>query len=158
MRTVYLAGPILGCTRGEANDWRGSMRERLFDVGITGVSPLRCEPLVGERYGMNYEDPRFGTPRAIASKNFMDVQNCDMTLAYFPAGANFSKGTLIELAWAFALRKPTVLVTTEDWRDHAVVQACANWVLSDLDEAFDVISGVLCVYSQPVLLHKGFHP
>jgi nucleoside 2-deoxyribosyltransferase len=160
MRTVYLAGPILGCTRGEANDWRSYMSERLSDVGIIGVSPLRCEPLIGDRYSMEYQDPRFGVARAIAGKNRMDVKMTDMTLCFFPRGAPFSKGTLVELAWANAYEKPTILVTPDkSITDHPVVQACANWVLSDLDEAFDVISGVLCVYSQrPVYAPPPYVP
>lgn len=145
-RTVYLAGPIFGCTLAEANDWRDATIARLRKRGIQGVSPLRCEPIHGERYGMEYVDPRFGTPRAISSKNMLDVKMCDVTLAYMPT---LSLGTLIELAWAYAFGKPTILVTTlPQVRDHAVVQACAGWVLSTLDEAADVIEGVLTVYAE----------
>src|SRR5258706_8501454 len=74
MRFVYLAGPISGCTGPEAHDWRVNVSGQLARHFIKGVSPLRCEPLRGERYSLTYEDPRFGTARAIASKNFMDVQ------------------------------------------------------------------------------------
>lgn len=83
-RFVYLAGPILGCTDGEANDWRRTVDKHLRPHNIIGVSPLRCEPLHGERYSMDYPDPRFGTARAIAAKNRFDVLNCDMGLFYIP--------------------------------------------------------------------------
>jgi nucleoside 2-deoxyribosyltransferase len=128
------------------------MEIRLDDWDIVGVSPLRCEPLIGERYQVSYEDPRFGTPRAIASKNFLDVQRCDMTLCYMPRLLNerrLSVGTLIELAWAHALHKPTILVTDYPFLiEHPVVQANASWVLSTLDEAVEVIGGVLAVYAR----------
>src|SRR3990167_934591 len=147
MMRVYLAGSIAGCTGPEANDWRHGVIAQLAIHGITGISPLRCEPRRGERYGVSYEDPRFGTPRAIASKNFLDVQNTDMTLCYMPMALNerrLSVGTIIELAWAHALRKPTILVTDYPFLlEHPVVQANASWVLSTLDEAIDVIVGVL---------------
>src|SRR5665213_3305951 len=82
---IYLAGPILGCDKGQANDWRKTFMFDLEEVGIRGISPLRCEPLIGAVYGENYnQDPRFGTSRAIKAKNFMDVQRADLTLAYFP--------------------------------------------------------------------------
>jgi nucleoside 2-deoxyribosyltransferase len=146
-RTVYLAGPILGRTFAEANDWRGTFSELLSRYGIIGVSPLRCEPLIGERYSLNYPDPRFGTPRAIASKNKLDVRMCDMTLCYFPEGAPFSKGTCGELFWANAFDKPTVLVSTvEEVVEHPVIQAASSWILPTLDDALDVISGVLSIY------------
>lgn len=149
MKHVYLAGPILGRTRSEANDWRDSFSFRLRDLGIVGVSPLRCEPLVGEWYGQNeYEDPRFGTARAIASKNKLDVKMCDMTLCYFPKDMPFSKGTCGELFWANAFEKPTILVSTvAEVVKHPVMQAASSWILPSLDDAFDVISGVLSVYA-----------
>lgn len=150
MRTVYLAGSITDCDKSEANDWRHAAMARLVQHGIAGISPLRCEPLVGERYLLVHQDPRFGTARAIASKNFFDVQSCDMTLAYMPRAINerrLSIGTLCELAWAHALRKPTILVSDYDFvLEHPVVQANCSWILSTIDEALDVAIGVLEAY------------
>src|SRR6185437_16451225 len=147
-RTVYLAGPILGRTHAEANNWRRDFGSQLATFGIVGVSPLRCEPLIGKRYSLNYPDPRFGTARAIASKNKLDVKMCDMTLCYFPEGMPFSKGTCGELFWANAFEKPTILVSTvHDVITHPVMQAASSWILPTLDDAFDVISGVLAVYA-----------
>lgn len=152
MKTVYLAGPIAGCDLAEANDWRSTTRQYLKRYGIAGISPLRCEPLIGERYGVSYEDPRFGTARAIASKNFLDVQMCDVTLCYMPRVLNerrLSVGTVIELAWAHALRKPTILVTDYPFLlEHPVVQANASWILHELRDAIDVIVGILGDYSR----------
>lgn len=143
---VYLAGPISDCTYGEANDWRRDVSFKLDSVGMCGISPLRCEPLVGERYTTGSPDPCFGTARAIASKNFLDVQTCHITLCYLPLAANkrrLSIGTLIELAWAHALRKPTILVTEDPFLiEHPVVQANASWVVPTLNDALEVIRGV----------------
>ena len=150
--SVYLAGSIAGCDRTEANDWRYRMIAELAAYGILGISPLRCEPLIGDRYMVGYADPRFGTARAIASKNRLDVQRCDMTLCYMPAALNerrVSLGTIIELAWAHALDKPTILVSDFPLvLEHPVVQANASWILTTLDEARDVIVGVLGDYAK----------
>lgn len=150
MKTVYLAGPVTDCTEGEAKDWREVVRERLHVYGIRSISPVRCEPARGERYTLSNQDPRFGTARAIASKNFADVQMCDMALCYMPQSMmkrRLSLGTLVELAWAHALRKPTILVSEYPLlMDHPVVQACANWPLSTLDEACEVLIGILGDY------------
>ena len=81
---IYLAGPIFGATGAEANDWRRDMTARLAPHGIIGISPLRCEPMVGARYDLHYADPCFGTPEAILAKNFLDLRACDLTLAYLP--------------------------------------------------------------------------
>lgn len=149
-RTVYLAGPIAGCNLAEANDWRDEFRERLRECNIKGISPLRCEPLIGERYELGYMDPRFGTAKAIASKNVFDVRSCDLTLAYLPKALNDrrpSYGTVIEIAWAHMLGKPTILVTDDPYlQKHPVIQACAGWTLDNLDDAFDVIAGIMGGY------------
>jgi hypothetical protein len=149
-RFVYLAGPILGCTAGEANDWRRYVADTLAPFDITGISPLRCEPLIGERYTTDYPDPRFGVPRAIAAKNRFDVMNCDMTLAYMPAvmGDDISLGTLGEIFWADMAGKQVLLVSDHPKvLKHPVVDAAVDWKLSTLDEAIDVCIGVLGGYT-----------
>lgn len=152
MKTVYLAGPIAGCTEGEAKDWRQYIDGK-FAAGIYGVSPLRCEPCYAERYDMDTQkhDHRFGSQRAVAGKNEFDVRNCDIVLAYLPAELNErrpSYGTVIEIAWARMLGKQVILVTDDEaLRKHPLVDHCANWVLDSLEDAADVINGVMEVYA-----------
>ena len=146
---VYLAGPILGCTKGEANDWRHQVSAALIDHGIIAISPLRCEPLFGERYTEGSMDPRFGTPRAISSKNRHDVQNCSITLAYLPLemGPNISLGTIGEIFWADAYDKQVILVSDHPKIiAHPVLDAAVDWKLGTLEEAVDVIIGVVGGY------------
>lgn len=150
---VYLAGPILGCTEDDAKHWRTYV-DLSFEEGhgITCISPLRCEPpLDGAYYKGVYADPKFGTDRAIVSKNLFDTKSCDMVLAFLPKpdpGRHQSFGTLMELAWAHALGKPTILVSDDpDILSHPVVTACASWVLPDLDSAIDLIHGILGGYT-----------
>lgn len=150
---VYLAGPVLGTTEAQAHHWREDVAGKLSNHGIVGVSPLRCEPIHGERYGPGYpEDEKFGTARAVMNKNLLDVQKCDMTLAYIPKPINgvahHSWGTIAELAWAKALGKPAILVTNDpEIMEHPVLNASAGWVLDNLEDACDVLIGVLGAYA-----------
>lgn len=150
-QTVYLAGPIMGCTKTEANDWRLDFAQQLANHDIRGVSPLRCEPLIGTRYTMQYADPKFGTARVIGAKNMFDVRQCDMTLAYIPKplpGRIHSLGTVSELAWAKWEGKPTILVSDDPYiLEHPVLGANAGWLLDNLDDAMEVIVGVLGGYT-----------
>jgi nucleoside 2-deoxyribosyltransferase len=150
-RYVYLAGPILGCTGPEANNWREEIARKLLAHNIVGISPLRCEPLVGEVYSTEYPDPCFGTARAIAGKNRFDVRSCEMGVFIIPKppeGRLHSFGTLIELAWANADGKQTILVSDDPFiHKHPVIDACANWKLDTVDEAVRVIVGVLGGYT-----------
>lgn len=153
---IYLAGPITGCTDGEANDWRVAACNKLAWHGYVGVSPLRCEPIIGARYEPQYDDNKFGTPQVIAAKNKMDVKRCDLTLAYQPfapgQGALPSIGTMQEIGWAAGLDKPIILITDDDYiRENAVIKATVPWRFSygdgaGFEDAFEVINGLFEVY------------
>ncbi len=154
MKTVYLAGPILNCTHGEANDWRHTVASQLDAAGIRGVSPLRCEPLIGERYAAEYNDPKFGTARAIGSKNLYDVRACDMGIYYLPKNPyhtldwHQSYGTMQEMAWSFILGKPTILCSDDpEILAHPVLNFNAGWVVPELDDAVDICIGLLGGYT-----------
>lgn len=150
--TVYLAGPILGCTHGEANDWRQFVSDRLKPHGIVAISPLRCEPLIGTVYQAGYEgDKKFGTAKAIGGKNFFDMRACTMALASFPArspGQELSAGTLIEVGGLKMLNKPVAIVTEDPFvAAHPVANYCADWMLDSLGDAIDLIIGLLAGYN-----------
>lgn len=147
---IYLAGPIAGCTHGEANDWRTDVSRRLPE-GVVGISPLRCEPLITEKYELVYEDLLFGTAKAISSKNIYDLNTCDMVLAYLPQALEEKRpsiGTLMECGGAVWTGKPLILVTDNNYvRNHPLFAYGANWVLDNFDDAIEVITGLLVDYT-----------
>lgn len=151
-RFVYLAGPITDCTKGEANNWRAVVSAS-FNPNIIGISPLRCEPIgTNKRYQLQYDEPKFGTPSAISAKNWFDTVNCDMVLAYMPKEQNDkfpSVGTIIEIGWAIGERRPLIVVTDDDRiGNHPLVANNAGWVLPTLEDAVEVVNGVLGVYAR----------
>lgn len=159
---VYLAGPITGCTNREANDWRALFSDQLYTSSIQhtysegsrliGVSPLRCEPIVGDVYAPEYDDNQFGHPQVIAAKNKEDVRRCDVTFAYLPADNPASVGTLQEIGWAAGMGKPIILVTDNDHvRENAVIKATVPWRFRESGEdgfgkSVEVIAGIFGVY------------
>ena len=149
---IYLAGPIFGCTEGEAKNWRADFAAKLERHCITGISPLRCEPIVGERYDVSYADPCFGHTKSILAKNFLDLRRCDFTIAYFPKvadGAQRSIGTIGELSWAYALQKPCCVVTDDPLiKSHPFTSIQPSWpVLDNLDDALRLIVGIFAGYA-----------
>lgn len=145
--SVYLAGPVGGCSVEEANSWRDYVAEKLEDHGIVGISPLRCEPSIDGEYKADgyHADKKFGTIQAIGAKNEFDVRNCNMILAYFPST---SFGTMVEVGMGKALHTPVVVVTDlPQVAKHPVIQYCASWSLDNLDDGLDVVIGVLGDYA-----------
>lgn len=151
-RTVYLAGAIADCDAAEANDWRDYARRVLAQHNLIGISPLRFEPLVGERYGQADPDPMFGTARVITAKNLFDLRNCDMTLVRLPREYNDrrpSYGTVGELVAAKALNKTTVLVTDDPKIiAHPLLNGCADWVVDTLDKGLETVIGLMGDYAR----------
>ena len=151
---VYLAGPIVGHTKAEANDWRNYVNERLAP-GIKGVSPLRAQPKVTGKYKMEYKgDKLHGAATAIAGKNVLDVRKCDLTLVYLPEEQVKEKpsyGTAIEIGIAYTLNKPIIVVTDNKLLSlHPLIHECANWVIDDLDDAIMLTNDLLGVYNEQV--------
>lgn len=185
--SLYLAGPIYGCTEGEAKDWRSWIAAQLPFMRC--ISPLRCEPMVGKTYDTHYADPCFGHPKAILAKNFFDLRACDMTLAYFPKPSAIddlaeiasnlelsgdhsdderaellraikplrSIGTIGEVSWAFALRKPAIIVSDDPLiQHHPFTSLQPDWpVLPDLEHAVRLIKGLFTDYTDTSCAPKG---
>lgn len=147
-RFVYLAGPIAGCNDAEANNWRDDVQQALHD-NIIGISPLRCEPLVGEVYDAT-DDPLSTSPGAISAKNMFDTKECDLVLAYMPKDLNArrpSYGTAMEIGWAIMLQKPLIVITDDPILiNHPLIKHNAGWLLDNLDDAVHVINNLFTDY------------
>ena len=94
-------------------------------------------------------------PRAIATKNWLDTESCDLILAYLPKELNEKRpsyGTVIEIGWAIGLRKPLIVVSDDKYLiDHPLIKHNASWRLDNLEDAAEVILGLFGEYIGPVL-------
>ena len=99
LKTLYLAGPINGCSDGEANDWRTEVKERLSDC-YEFLDPMRHD------YRGKEMEP--GIAEKIVGNDMQDIYSSDVILA------NCSKpsaGTSMEIYHAFdQLDKPVIVV------------------------------------------------
>lgn len=126
---VYLAGPISGLTLDDAQDWRDSVRAALAPE-IEGFSPLR-----GKKYLQSagilegsYEQWPMSTARAILERDHWDCRTADAILVNLIGAGSISKGTIMEIAFASAYRKPLVLAMekTGNPHDHPMVVEAAT--------------------------------
>lgn len=156
---VYLAGPITGQTYEGSTSWREEVA-RALAPGIVGVSPMRLKEWC-KQYGKSiphhYEGDLdtdtyllSGEPHAIAARDFHDVRICDAIFAYLPMSPyGLSLGTVMELGWASALRKPTVIVTDDEKvSQHPLLRVQPCWILPDIDLGIAAINSILSIYTQ----------
>jgi nucleoside 2-deoxyribosyltransferase len=118
---VYLAGPIHGCTDGEANDWRAYVKTLLPNT----VDPMRRD----------YRGVEDDNVNNIISGDKADIDASDAVIANCPAP---SYGTAMEILYAWSLRKLVVVVAprgpVSPWlRGHSTT------VVHTLDEAVDAV-------------------
>ena len=142
---LYCAGPISGVSYGESTDWREYVAGKL-PVHIKAVSTMRGKKyLAGEsKVKDSYEEHPLSCQKGITCRDRMDTMRCDMVLVNFLGAKSVSIGSVMEIAWADAYRKPIVVVMEKDnvhW--HAMVREVSGFIVSDLDEAIKIVNAVL---------------
>lgn len=137
MKTIYLAGPMSGLPWQTANAWRERV-DLSLGPEYRCLSPMRWQPT---EILINYD----ATTDEILRRDFFDVQQADLVLADFTIAAEtVSFGTVSELGWAYALRKPTIMVVPEDSiYHHPWMVEMADYVRSDLSEAIKIVRKLL---------------
>jgi len=143
--TVYLCGPITGCTFGQCTDWREYAVERLAEFGVRGLSPMRHKDylLKETRIADAYPGEVLSSQRGIMTRDFWDSYRCDAVIANFDGAEKVSIGSVMEIAWAHAFRKPLAVVMSPDnVHNHSMIREAAGFVLPTLDEAIAVVGAL----------------
>ena len=148
---VYLAGPIAGVDYDAAVDWREYATERLTARGIECLSPMRAKyALQGMRISRDYKEyqdhGQFYTASGIMTRDHTDILRADALLVNLLGASMPSMGTIIEMAWAYAYRKPAVVAIEANGNphgNHPMLAAAMPFRLETLDEAIDTVAIVL---------------
>jgi nucleoside 2-deoxyribosyltransferase len=134
--SIYLAGPVYGKTALDAIEWRNYVTQKLETV-VDCYSPLRAKQFDHEGVftGTCSKEPLW-TDRGITTRDRLDVMRCDGLIVNFLGATRVSIGTCVELGWADAWRKPTIVVMEEEnIHNHPMVRDIAGYIVRDLDAA-----------------------
>ncbi len=145
-KRVYLAGPILGCSYEGCTDWRLEAAAQLRAHGIEAVDPMRAKEFLRQYpvVGGEHAEHTLTTAKAITSRDRFDVMRCDMVLMNLLGATRVSIGSMIELGWADAHRKPVVLVAEpQNLHDHGMVREIAGFHTHILEEGVAIVRAVL---------------
>lgn len=152
---VYLAGPIAGCTYGEAVDWRALAQYQLRERGVEALSPMRAklalsDPGYVKQISSTFHEYKhlgpFYTAKGIMTRDHTDVLRADALLVNLLGTHKPSLGTVIELAWAYAYRKPAVVVIEPAGNchdNHPMIHETMNFRVETIDEGIDAVSIIL---------------
>lgn len=142
---LYCAGAITGISYAGSTDWREYVSGKLPPF-ITAVSPMRGKKYLSQEQVVkaSYEDIPLSSQKGIMTRDRMDVMRCDMTLVNLLGTEKVSIGSVMEVAWADAFRKPVILVMEKDnLHSHPMLREAAGFIVSDLDEAITIAIAVL---------------
>lgn len=147
MKSVYLCGPISGLSYKDCTDWRQYVARHLAS-DITPLSPLRGKAYLAKEksIGHSYEGTILSRADAITTRDRFDVMSCDMLIANFLKAKVVSIGSVIELGWADAFRKPVVLAMEpgdKNIHTHPIVDRICGFKVHSLDDAIAVVNSVL---------------
>jgi len=92
----------------------------------------------------SYEEHPLSCQKGITCRDRMDVRRCDMVLVNLLEISKVSIGSVMELAWADAWRKPIIVVMEkENIHSHSMLREVSGFIVSDLNEAVDLAIAVL---------------
>jgi nucleoside 2-deoxyribosyltransferase len=151
--SVYLAGPIKGCSYAGATSWREYVKILLEDVGIDAFSPLRAKQYLrgldevgNDLLKDSYAQFPLSTNKAILHRDRHDCMKCDAVLMNLLGATNISIGTVMEVAWADAARVPVILVMEKDGsnpHEHGLMVEACGFRVDNLDEGIRMVGSIL---------------
>jgi hypothetical protein len=151
--SVYLAGPIKGLAYAGATSWREGAAARFADLGIDAFSPMRAKsylkPLAdvgGDTLKDAYAEYPLSTMKAILHRDYRDCTQCSAVLMYLLGAERVSLGSVMEVAWAFAARVPTVLVMEPgkvNVHEHGLLVEACGFRVTTLEEGIATVSAII---------------
>ena len=138
---ILLTGPISGISYENATAWRN--KARIYFDPIKVIDPLRGTKcyLNGEKsIALSYEDYALSSGKCLNARSEFDVERSTIVLANFLGSTEKSVGSIMEIAWAHILRKPTIIVMDKDnVHNHPMIVENASLVLDNLEDAMDAV-------------------
>lgn len=127
-KIVYLCGPIMGCTDGEANDWRALVK---------GLWPGRVlDPMRRDYRGRELE-----SFEEVVKLDKVDVHQSDALIVNFPGP---SVRTAMEVYMAFEMGKLVVVVAPPGVRMSLWLRYHSHLITDSFEDAVRFVERALC--------------
>lgn len=158
-KTIYLAGPITGVTYNGCTEWREFVSDRVPNHVHT-LSPMRGKEHLKhkEANGViddHYLDDTLASVKGINTRDYWDVQKCDLIFVNLLGATRVSIGTVMEIAWARAFDKPVICIMEDDnIHNHSMLNYTCGYIVRTMEEALDVLEAVICTDKELKWLEK----
>jgi nucleoside 2-deoxyribosyltransferase len=133
----------------EATDWRDVAREWLDARNIVAISPMRGKEYLSSLKTISGHGREYlglgplSAPAGVLTRDHWDVFRSDVILANLLGAKAVSIGTVMEIAWAHAYRKPVVLVMEPQEEgnphDHMMITQAVGYQVPSLEAALELV-------------------
>lgn len=136
--TVYLSGPMGGCTFEEMTVWREYVETRLHSPRVECTLPTRSFTPT--------HTPK-ETDRWVNRRDFFDCTRASVVLVNLLGMKTISIGTIMEIAWAYQKQIPVVVVCEMDGpQNHPMLKDSITQEARTLDEGINFVKELLSEY------------
>ncbi len=142
----YLAGPISHLTYDDSESWRDEFKV-MVDPRIECFSPLRRKQFLRDKGVLEQSYASISplaSDRGIMQRDHFDCARADLIVCNLLGTTVKSTGTIMEIAWAFAYRKPLVLIMEDgNCHDHPMIREAISFRVKDVGEAVRLTEAIL---------------
>jgi len=136
---AYLAGFMSGDKLKETTEWRFTIRSH---YAVKNWPIVWLDPYNGKDIGTITGDGLKSSvpPNAIVHRDYMCVEKADIIVANMDTFGSTRPltGTICELAWAWQMRKPIILISTDkNYVCHPFMTYFASWIVPDVQTLLD---------------------
>lgn len=133
--TVYLSGPMGGCSFEEMTEWRAYVAERLNSDTLKCTLPTRS---------FTKQAAPKETDKWINRRDYYDCVQAKCVLVNFKGMKHISIGTVMEIAWAFQKQIHIICVCDpEGPQSHPMLADSITHVVYTLDEGIAAVKELL---------------
>lgn len=133
---VYLAGPIAGLTYDGAQNWRSLVAESLNSDRVETLTPMRGKKFlkeVGDISTGAYTDV-VANSKGVTRRDFNDTVTSSCLFVNLLNAKRVSIGTVMEIAWAFQARVPSIVVMEEgNVHRHLMLEEASHYIVPTLE-------------------------
>lgn len=136
---VYLCGPITGQTAAAARNWRADVTTALDGVAAC-IDPTRDMPDFTRHNKKPLTFERFQHGKRTVARDRFDVGRSDIVLCCFLGSEKVSIGSVGEIFWADAMRRPVIIVREDNnIHNHDMLNEIAGWIFSEMGPAIEQV-------------------
>jgi nucleoside 2-deoxyribosyltransferase len=153
-KSIYLAGPITGCSHASTVRWRDQFSDYMKGSGVECLSPMRGKDHLAllDKIEGDYFDSVVSCARAIMTRDRFDCSRASIIVANLlreamPKDAKPSLGTVMELAWADMRRIPILAIIdkSDSPYEHPMINEAIGFRVQSIREAAELSRVILCV-------------